>query len=535
MDILTFLGVCGFIFRFGNKATGLLFLWWRKEYRLDRMIIHLQTKQGENVLLGKTNLSLIALMALWFVFPAAQQVTYTLLVAMYTALGILYARRIRHWLIPPISPKVITVFLGLCAMVLVSLLIIPPPLLIGLTISDLLLFPVSVLVVLMAAVPTWAYHRVQIMRATRRLRAHTPMRIIGVTGSYGKTSVKDYLATILESAYPTIKTAASKNSPIGIAEEVLRSLSPSHKIFVVEMGAYKKGEIAEMTDMVRPEIGILTAINPQHQDLFGSIAGTMSAKYELLQGLVGKKIAIVNLDDERTNEMGTWAKRDGCEVWGVTTTKDGTHTGSVASGNIFRATGITADSSGVSFDCVRGKEKVHVQAHVLGEHQVGNILAAIAGAVAGGMKFGDAARAASGVKPVHRVMEIRRRTGGPTFIDDTFNNNPDAARAAIKFLSGQKGSKILVFQPMVELGSFAEKSHEEVGVVAATYCDVILLTNANFFDSFEKGVRSVSRDIPLLVLDPSRTAEYIRAHAKKGDTVLFKGKDAEHALNQLMD
>lgn len=532
MEAITLLGIIGFAFRFGHKSAGLLFLWWRKEYRLDRMRIHLGTKQGETIFFGRTHLIFIFLVALWFV-PALQQISYTALSFFLIYLGYIYVRSIRQWLLPPVSPKVIALFSFFCLFVFAVVYFLPTPLIISFVLADLLLFPVSTAAVALLTIPTRIYHAVKIRNAVGLLRRHKKMKVMGITGSYGKTSVKEYVSIILSTAYKTLKTDASKNSPIGIAEVIQKSLKNDHEVFVVEMGAYRPGEIAEMAAMVEPGVGIITAINPQHQDLFGSIETTMKAKYELPQGLRGKKILITNLDNEKTRTMAQWAKRDGCDIWGWTVSAEKS-ADKLGVSRLFRGSNIRSDVDGVSFDCTLGKQKKHINAPVLGGHQVGNIMAAVAGAVAMGMDFADAASAASQIRPAKKVMEMIPGIKGALFIDDTFNNNPDAAEAAIRFIATRPGKKYLVFQPMVELGSYAESSHEEVGSVAAKYCDAVLLTNSNFFDAFERGARRVSPTMPLLVLPPSEIAMYIRNKVGKHDTVLFKGKDAEHSLHLLV-
>ena len=461
-------------------------LWRVKEYRYDRMMIHLRTPQGKQ-----------------FLFPA--------------------------WKRPAIAPKTIALIIGTLAILSGIYLSLPFAHVIKFAIIDLLSFPVTFVIIGLVYGPTVLYHRKVIRQAVAALRAHKPMMVVGITGSFGKTSVKEYLAAILSTQYKVLKTAESKNSPIGIAEVIQSSLSSEHEIFVVEMGAYKMGEIATMAEMVQPQIGIVTAINPQHQDLFGSLDVTMQAKYELLKGLSGKKIAIVNADNERTRAMGEWAKRDGCLVWYWT--KEDVKKGEDPQ---FWADGIVADSKGVVFDAHFGKSVARVKTHVLGEHQVGNILAAIAAAVACGMDFGKAARAASSIKAAAKVMQAIEGVSGSTFINDTFNNNPDAAKAAINYLGTRPNKKILVFQPMIELGEFALPSHTEVGAYAAKHTDAILLTNTNFYHAFEQGVRSVSQTVPLIVVTPSRGATFIRERVSEGDTVLFKGKEAEQVLKALL-
>lgn len=534
MDVFILIGILAFVFRFAYVISGLLFLWWRKEYRWDRMLIHLKTPQGKSTLIGKTNILFLLLLALWFV-PVLRDWITVVLSACVAVLAVAYIRKFSQWFLPPISPKVVVLCVSLCIAISVAVMVLPFPEIISLAVADLLLFPVSALLVAAMGIPTRIVHRMRIRQAVMRLRSHAPMTVVGVTGSYGKTSVKEYLSAILESRMRTLKTEASKNSPIGIAETVLRLLTPEHAAFVVEMGAYKPGEIRDMAGMVRPEVGIVTAINPQHQDLFGSLERTMQAKYELLAGLTGKRIAIVNLDDARTRDMGAWAKRDGCEVWGWTIAGGGKTIGEAGYARIFRASGITHSLSGISFRAAMGNTRAAVNAPVLGAHQAGNILAAIAGAVACGVSFSDAAAAAGKIRPAKKVMQVVRDADGVTLIDDTFNNNPDAAKAAIAFLKQAKGEKILVFQPMIELGAYAEQSHEDVGRFAAGICDAVILTGRSHEPAFTRGVRSVSQHLPVYVLTPENAAAYIRAQQEKGHvTVLFKGKDAEHALALLL-
>jgi UDP-N-acetylmuramyl pentapeptide synthase len=532
MELLLLLGGIGFAIHTAHKIAGLLFLWWRKEYRIDRMRIHLNTAQGKSMVFSKAHIGAF-LLVLLFLIPGMQGTVIVLLSVFYVILGIMNGRSIRNWHIPPVSPKVILLGLSLIGIPFFTVFFTPFHWIVSLGIADLLLFPVSAGIVTLLTVPTRLYHFIKIRQAISVLRAHKKMSVIGITGSYGKTSVKEYVSAILATQHKTLKTEASKNSPIGIAEVVLRKLTPDTELFVVEMGAYRPGEIGEMSVMVKPEVGILTAINPQHQDLFGSIETTMQAKYELVQGLVGKRIVVANLDDPRVCTMAQWAKRDGCTVWGWTIQPPKKIHERLAS-QIFYGDHIHSDIHGVRFDCRYKSDTIAIKAPVVGVHQAGNILAAIAGAVALGMEFRSAAKAASTVSPAEKVMRVCPGVKGSIFIDDTFNNNPDAAMAAIRFLGNQKGKRILVFQPMVELGKYAESSHEAVGVVAGENCDVIFLTNGNFSESFIRGVKKSAPKLPVLIEPPSPIAVYIRDHADKGDVVLFKGKDAEHALHLLV-
>ncbi len=461
-------------------------LWWVKEYRSDRMIIHLRTPQGRR---------------LWW--PA--------------------------WRRPPISPK--TMLLVLMSLGVSGYLIwaIALPLLLRFVLVDMLSFPMTWILVLMLNAPTRLCHNFLIAMAVRKLGGHKPMTVVGITGSYGKTSTKDYLAIILSSTFRVLKTEASKNSPIGIAEVILKSLNPEHEVFVVEMGAYNIGEITKMVAMVKPQVGIVTSINPQHQDLFGTLENTMKAKYELIDGLVGRRISIFNADNDRTKEMAVWAKRDGCDVWWFTRRKNAPN----RRDRVFMANDIHADFNGIEFSCVVGGKKAPVAASVVGAHQSETILGAIACAVACGMSLEEAATAAGAIRPTPKVLEVVAGVNGSTFINDTLNNNPDAAKAALDVLAWSKGTKILVFQPMVELGKYAAESHEMVGAYAARIADEIFLTNSNNYDDFIRGVRRISDTVRVSVASPHKAALAIRDTLGKSDAVLFKGKEAEHVFRAI--
>lgn len=463
-------------------------LWYVKEYRFDRMLIHLRTRQGKR---------------LWFI----------------------------RFRLPPFSPKTLVIALASLGVFSFVLFQLPLPLFIKLVVIDLGSFPLTVILVLLVGLPTRLYHAYLITKAVNKLRNHKPMVVIGITGSFGKTSTKEYLAAILSVRFQVLKTPASKNSPIGIAETVLAQLQPQHEIFVVEMGAYKRGEIAKMAGMVRPQIGIITAVNAQHQDLFGTLATTTRAKYELIQGLDGQGLGIFNADNVHVREMAGWARRAGRRVWCYSAQKP---TSQVKAQRWFTAVNLTADLHALDCEVNDGKQQFKLRAQVVGEHQVSNVLAAVAAAVACGMKFSEAVTACGRIVPVEKVLQIMPGIKGATFIDDTFNNNPDAAKAALAVLAKTQGRKFLVFQPMIELGRFTAQAHAQVGREAGKICDAIILTNDNFSSDFLTGAKQAGGVDKVQILSRDNARHYLQNQLKTGDTVLFKGKEAEVVLKALV-
>jgi UDP-N-acetylmuramoyl-tripeptide--D-alanyl-D-alanine ligase len=467
---------------FGRIAINILsyiHLWYIKEYRPDRMWIHLLSPQGKTIF-----------------WPA--------------------------WRRPPITIKTIL----LTCISLTSIAIVASSIsgswMVKAFVSDLVTFPLISLWVILFRLPTNLYHYFLIQRAIGVLAAHAPMKVIGITGSYGKTSTKELIATLLSTKYKTLFTTQSKNSPIAIAELVLSTLTPKHTVFVVEMGAYKTGEIRQMSAMVHPTIAVITAINPQHQDLFGSIEQTMKAKYELIAGMNRDGVAIMNADNDRVREMAKQATADGytVEFYSALRHKDAAIT----------AKNIQQHESGISFDCVYKGKAVSITVQLFGTHHVSNMLAAIAVCLHSGMTMDEIIKASRMIKPVSHTMTPLKGKNGAMYIDDTFNNNPDAALAALSFLSAQKGKKMVVFQPMIELGAYAKESHQRVARVMGEIATDIILTNDSFAEVFEAH-RGNAR---VQVMKPREAAEYIVSTVKDTDTVLFKGKEAARVLQLLV-
>lgn len=462
-------------------------LWYVKEYRFDRMMIHLRTPQGKTVIAPPFKLPPLS----------PKTVTLSLLLFFYATLIYFYGRF-------GILGNSILVF---CT-----------------------LYSISWIFVWLLSVPTRIYHAYVISKAVHTLRHHAPMIVIGITGSYGKTSTKEFLATILSSRYKVLKTEASKNSPIGIAETVNKNLKGEHEVFIVEMGAYKPGEIAKMCSMVHPVIGIVTAINPQHQDLFLSLETTKKAKFELYEGLVGEKLAIGNTDNPHVAQMLVWAKKIGCQTLGVGTA----HNKEKNVDEYISIGSVLSSPTSLSFS-VTGKDgTANVRTTIRGEHFSINVGCAIAASLASGMKLSDIIKASGSLTNYDRSMEVVEGPSGSLLINDTFNNNPDAAIASLAYAKKFPGKLYLVFQPMIELGAYTTSSHYDVGKYAGGCCSAIFVTNKNFYESFARGVAdSGSKPPELVCLPPHEAAVSLAKRLKTGDAVLFKGKEAAFVLSEI--
>ena len=312
--------------------------------------------------------------------------------------------------------------------------------------------------------------------AQKKLRSHPNLLIIGVTGSYGKTSVKNILARLLSVHYSTYATPESYNTPMGIVRSIREGLNATHDIFICEMGARHVGDIKECCAIVQPHHGLITSIGPMHLETFKSMENIVKTKFELIRALPSEGFAFLNEDNEfirdvkvknrvpfaltNANSPDLWAEDIRCST-------DGTH-----------FTVATADGRRQDFTTP-----------LLGSHQVSNILAAIAVCDRLGIPLGRLCGAVRGLSPVpHRLHLIPG--GRLNIIDDAFNSNPAGAAAALEVLGSFEGLRIMVTPGMVELGLQQEALNQEFGCQAAAACDYVALVGEKQSEPILRGLES---------------------------------------------
>lgn len=314
--------------------------------------------------------------------------------------------------------------------------------------------------------------------AKRILKSNENLKIIGVTGSYGKTSVKFYLKTLLEEHFNTLVTPESYNTPMGIVKTIRGYLKPTHEIFVCEMGAKEIGEIKEICDIVNPDWGLITAIGPQHLESFGTLDNIVKTKYELADSLNKDGKLFLNIDDN--NIMGNKDNYEnivGYSASNIENKGDGAY--GVEDYNV--------SNQGTDFTLVtKNGEKEHFQMKLVGKHNIINVVGAIAVANQLGVPLKDLKIPVRKLKPAQHRMEIIDR-GKTVIIDDAFNSNPVGSKAAVETLGMFDGVKILITPGMVELGEEEYDYNYKFGKYASENCDYIFLVNKERAIPIKKG------------------------------------------------
>lgn len=323
--------------------------------------------------------------------------------------------------------------------------------------------------------------------AKRMLREKPDMKIIGVTGSYGKTSVKYYLKTLLQSRFDVLVTPGNFNTPLGVTRTIRENLKPSHEIFICEMGARRVGEIKELCDLVHPDHGIITAVGPQHLETFFSMDNIKKTKFELADAVSGKGgMIFLNGDNVYIREMS------GGYPSGIM------YYSEEQEGKGYHAKDIRVSNLGTEFTVVTPEgETGEFRMRLIGAHNIINVVGAIAVANKLGISLKDLRIPVRRIEPVEHRMQIKDR-GQITVIDDAYNSNPVGSKAAVETLSMFEGLRILITPGMVELGDKEEEYNRKFGTYAAKNCDYILLVGRKRTEPIREGAESAGFDMKRL-------------------------------------
>lgn len=340
--------------------------------------------------------------------------------------------------------------------------------------------------------------------AKKMLKACPDLKVIGITGSYGKTSVKYYLSTVLKAKYNVLMTPESFNTPMGVVKTIREQLRPTHEIFVCEMGARHVNDIKEICDIVFPDYGIITSIGEQHLETFKSIDNIIKTKFELYDAVEDKSKMFLNGDNEFISKNLENHKGEGYHTYGLDD-KNETY-----------AYDISVSQKGTTFSVsCNGVKLENLQTPLIGEHNVINLLGVISICVQLGLTENDIKMYIKKLaSPPHRLQLSRR--GNTAIIDDAYNSNPAGCEAALKTLSLFEDVKILVTPGMVELGKMQDKYNYEFGKSAAKVCDYVFLVGKKQTEAIYKGLCDGGFDESRLTVSDSFINAFNSASAVEG-------------------
>lgn len=345
------------------------------------------------------------------------------------------------------------------------------------------------------------------------------LRVVGVTGSVGKTTTKDLLAQLCGSVGPTVAPVRSFNNEIGLPLTVLKA-DETTRFLVLEMGASGPGHLTYLTDIAPPDVAVVLVVGQAHLGGFGGIEAVARAKSEIVQGLLPDGTAVLNADDLRVVAMADLAPGD-VVTFGASSTAQ------------VRARDVVLDRTGRARFTLEApvdgeRRSVPVELRLVGEHHVHNALAAATAALAVGLTLDEVAgglSAADALSP-HR-MHVVERPDGVTVVDDSYNANPDSMRAALKalaVLAGRDRRSVAVLGEMLELGPEAREAHDAIG-------RLVVRLNIGLTVVVGEGARAIRDganhegswgDEVLLADDVDAAAQFLEGELRPGDVVLVK-------------
>ncbi len=420
---------------------------------------------------------------------------------------LVYTARVKRLIATDIVVTAALIFAGLAllsldyiAVILALILLLSPFVML---LSNLIVSPIEM------AITQW-----YISDARKILASKKDLIVIGVTGSYGKTSTKNYLYRMLSEQYNVLVTPGNYNTLLGVVRTVREQLKPQHQVFIVEMGAKQRGDIAEICELVHPGIGIVTSVGEAHLETFKSVENIQRTKFELVDSLPQNGLAVLNFDSDSIRNYNF-------------TSRAKTVSYSIENKGDVMAQNVSYNSSGLTFDMKIGEQNLSLKSPLLGGGNVLNLLAGVI--VANHLKVPTQKieRALRQLQPVEHRLSMSR-AGGLTILDDAYNSNPTGAKMALDVLRNfdrPQGAKRVVITPgFVEMGTNQYSANYALGRDIASAVDYAVVVNLHNREAIYKGLQDAGYDDNNIFLADSLDAA--RAHLASlltvGDVVLYE-------------
>ena len=413
------------------------------------------------------------------------------------------------------ATRILAIGLGLTALVAIAAALVPWTLV---SIVVVQVVPLSLVLANLLLAPFEQRIQKRYWTEANAKLARLKPTVIGVTGSFGKTSVKHILGHVLDMAAPTLITPGSVNTPMGVSRIIRERLDARHRYFVVEMGAYGVGSIARLCRLAPPDFGLITAIGLAHYERFKSVDTVARTKLELADAVVarnGKVVMAEQVLDTPTARAYAQAHRAALVICGA------------APEAAVKITAIRQERDGIVTELLWQGRPYTLRAPLFGEHHGVNIALAFAAASLLGVDPERVVVALRSVPQISHRLEVKPQAEGWTLIDDSYNSNPvgfAGALGVMDLLRGEGGRRLLITPGMVELGAAHDLEHGRIGALAGKHVDVLLPVRpdriASFVESFEREAGPGGKVVPCGDLDAALA--WVRSNVNRNDVVLIE-------------
>lgn len=511
------------------NALSFLSLFEGRDYNAQRFLIFLrETKRGKNLIYGKVAiLKWVAIFAYIITIFVDFDTYYHLLV--FGLYFILFLNLVRHVknkdFVLPTFNKNTMVALTLTVVLEIGLYTIAPldPYLWLLLIDKLMLVILSFSLVLIFVFSDFTRDQT-INRAIAKIAVHPKLLSIAVVGSYGRGSTKEFISRVLSTKYNVLTEHSSFNNSLGIAKTINSSLTSKSQIFIAEINDYNREDVREMCALIKPKIVVVSGINEQKISLFKNMENILSSKLEAVESLTRDGIALFNGNSEYAKGLykKTKKKKFIYQVYGKNP--------EIA----ISATNVKDSKFGLSFDVYLNEKKYKVtNVKLLGRQNIENLLPAIFIGIYARVDFAQIREILDTLTPLEASMEPFRAKSGAVLINDTHNANINSVMRAISYAKLYRGKKVLILEPLVELGKNASKILRDLGEEIGKVCDVVFLTNDNYYPAISAGISEVNPDAEISVLPPAKIIDYVKNESKREDVIIFEGHEAALSFSKI--
>lgn len=530
MNVFYFVTLLCFLFWILKNTFFWVALWQEKEYRWYRLSVHLkETAQGKNLFFSKINILKWVIFLLFpiFIFFKKDLNLYQYLIGTFYIIQAFYVlyfvfkRQIKR---PVFTLKAVFLIIIIFSFTFFLLLYYLYNSFFGFIFLDKIFAIIVVIFIFLLNFVTKIYRLFVIKKASEKIKNCKNLLVIAISGSYGKSSTKEYIAQILSKKFSVVKTKNSINTPIGIAKTILREVKNETQIFVVEMGTDKKGDNQAICEIIKPNISITTSVSDQHLSTFKTMEDVFETEMELIKNLSKSGTAFFNAENEGSVNLYNKVKNKKI-LYGVYNKNKNLD---------IAADKIITNTDGISFEVYFKNEKFKLNSFLLGAHVVENILPAVYLALDLGVEISVIKKAVEELTNPKSTMQKNVSKEGLVIIDDTFNASPESVFAALSYIALFKTKKFFVLSPLIELGEHAKDRHYQIGLDASNKCDYLFLTNNNFSRELKMGIAKGNGNCKMIIDIPKSIADQIKKQAKKGDVAVFEGKQSLVAMKEIL-
>ena len=351
-----------------------------------------------------------------------------------------------------------------------------------------------------------------VKKAKKKLESIKNIQVIGITGSYGKTSVKNILKTLLSEKYKVCASPSSYNTPLGLAKTILQNLNSDNEIFIAEMGAKQRFDIKELCEMVKPKIAIITGIGNQHLLTFGSVDNIIKTKSELAEYVSNNHGKIfVNIESDGAKKL-------------VNNFKDAIKVSIKDNKTDLFVKDIKTTKDGSKFSLCFNNEVVECKTILLGDHNISNILLAATVAINLGLSLKEIQEGIEKLVTIPHRLEIVKSSSTYTILDDAYNSSVEGSKASLDVLSKFDGKKFVITPGLVELGTEQFNSNFEFGMDMAKVCDYVIIDSVINYDAISSGLIFGGFDEKniIQVANLTQAVQMLNTLASSNDVVLFE-------------